>query len=265
MALSLGLAYDDDGHAFAGMGLDFADYDNDGWADVFINALGNQKYALFRNVKGRFDYATGPTGVGGITMLHSGWGAGFIDYDNDGWKDLFVAQAHVMDNIELTQPSLHYREPLLLMRNTNRVFRDVSAESGDPFQVPLIARGAAIGDLNNDGFPEAVINCKDNRALVLRNLGGNANHWLLINTIGSVSNRDGIGAKIRLTSASGSEQHAIVSTAGSYLSSRDKRVHFGLGQDKAAKLIEVTWPSGIVQKLENLRADQILTVREPGR
>ena len=166
-ALSLGVAYDDDGRTFAGMGLDFADYDNDGWPDVFINALGNQKYALFRNVKGRFDYATGPTGVGGITMLHSGWGARFIDYDNDGWKDLFVAQAHVMDNIELTQPSLRYREPLLLMRNTNRIFRDVSAESGDPFQVPLIARGAAIGDLNNDGFPEAVINCKDSRALVL--------------------------------------------------------------------------------------------------
>lgn len=262
VALSRGLAYDDDGRTFAGMGTDFADYDNDGWPDVFINALGTQKYALFHNNKGVFEYATGSTGVGGITMLHSGWGAHFIDYDNDGWKDLFVAQGHVMDNIELTQPSLRYREPLLLMRNVDGKFRDVSAQSGDPFRVPLIARGAAFGDLNNDGFPEAVINCKDGRAVILRNLGSTGNHWLLVNTVGSTSNRDGIGAKIRLVSASSGEQHAIVSTAGSYLSASDKRVHFGLGQDKVAKMLEIRWPSGVIQKLENVAADQILTVRE---
>jgi hypothetical protein len=264
-ALSLGLAYDDDGRTFAGMGIDFADYDNDGWPDAFINALGNQKYALFRNIKGLFEYASGPTGVGGITMLHSGWGARFIDYDNDGWKDLLVAQSHVMDNIEVTQPALRYREPLLLIRNVQGKFRDVSASSGEPFRVPLIARGAACGDLNNDGFPEAVINCKDGRPVVLRNLGSAGNHWLLVNTIGVASNRDGIGAKIRLVTATGGEQHAIVSTAGSYLSSSDKRVHFGLGQEKMVKMLEIQWPSGIVQKLENVAADQILTVREVAR
>jgi hypothetical protein len=266
VALPLGVAYDDDGRTFAGMGLDFADYDNDGWPDAFVNALGNQRYALFRNVKGTaFDYATGPTGVGGITMLHSGWGARFIDYDNDGWRDLFVAQSHVMDNIELTQPSLRYREPLLLMRNLQGKFQDVSAQSGEPFQVPLAARGAAFGDLNNDGFPEAVINCRDSRAVILRNEGGNGNHWLLVNTVGVVSNRDGIGAKLRIVTPAGAEQHAIVSTAGSYLSSSDKRVHFGLGQEKTVRLLEVFWPSGTVQKLENFAADRILTVREPAK
>ena len=187
-ALTLGLAYDDDGKTFAGMGIDFADYDNDGWPDVFINALANQRYALFRNEKGHsFDYVTGPSGVAHITMLHSGWGARFIDYDNDGWKDLFVGQGHVMDNVELTEPSVKYREPLLLMRNRAGKFDNVSAQSGAPFQQPLAARGVAFGDLNNDGFVDIAINCNDAPALVLLNQGGNGNHWLLVNTVGSAA------------------------------------------------------------------------------
>ena len=131
----LGMAYDEDGKTFAGMGVDFADYDNDGWPDVFINALANQRYALFQNRKGEsFDYVSGPTGVARITAAHSGWGAKFFDYDNDGWKDLFVAQGHVMDNIELTQPGFRYREPLLLMGNRQGKFEDVSRQSGAIFQ-----------------------------------------------------------------------------------------------------------------------------------
>ncbi len=245
------------------MGVDFADYDNDGWPDVFVNALGNQKYALFRNVKGSFDYVTDPSGVGGISMLHSGWGARFFDYDNDGWKDLFVAQGHVMDNIQLTQPSLRYSEPMLLMRNERGKFLNVSGQSGDVFQRAIVARGAAFGDLNNDGWVEAVINCRDQGPVIIQNLGGNGNHWLTINTIGNASNRDGIGAGIRVVSPIVGEQHAIVSTAGSYLSSSDKRVHFGLGQDKVVKLLEIHWPSGRVQTLQDVTADQILTVHEP--
>jgi hypothetical protein len=134
--------------------------------------------------------------------------------------------------------------------------------SGSIFQVPLAARGAAFGDLNNDGSVDVAINCNDGPALVLMNQGGTGNHWLLVNTIGTRSNRDGIGAAVRLVSESGAEQHAFVSTSGSYASSSDKRVHFGLGQDSKVRLLEISWPSGAIQRLENIRADQVLTVRE---
>ncbi|HZT31093.1 MAG TPA: CRTAC1 family protein [Bryobacteraceae bacterium] len=264
-ALTLGLAYDDDGKTFAGMGIDFGDYDNDGWPDVFVNALANQRYAVFHNQKGQaFEYASGPTGVGGLSILHSGWGAGFLDYDNDGWKDLFVGQGHVMDNIELTQPAVRYLEPLLLLHNTGGKFANVSGQSGAPFRVPLAARGVAFGDLNNDGFLDVAINCNDGPALVLFNEGGNGNHWLSVNPVGAKSNRDGIGARIKLVGASGRTQYGYVSTAGSYLSANDRKVHFGLGKDAQARLLEIRWPSGTVQRLENVAADRTVTVREGG-
>ncbi len=264
VATDWGMAYNEDGKTFAGMGIDFADYDNDGWPDVFIDALANQRYALFKNRKGgSFDYVSGPTGVARITAAHSGWGAKLFDYDNDGWKDLFVAQGHVMDNIELTQPGFRYREPMLLMNNRQGKFEDVSRQSGAIFQTAIAARGAAFGDLNNDGLVDVAVNCHNGRALVLMNRGGNGNHWLMVNTIGTKSNRDGIGARIRVVSPSGLEQHGFVSTAGSYASASDKRVHFGLGQDNFASLVEITWPSGTVQRQERVKADQIFTVREP--
>ena len=265
VGLKSGVAYDEDGKTFAGMGLDFADYDNDGSPDVFIDALGSQKYALFHNTKGSFEYVTSPTGVGGITLQHSGWGAKFFDYDNDGWKDLFVGQGHVMDNIELTQPSLRHLESLLLMRNAGGKFQDVTKQSGEAMLVPRAARGVAFGDLDNDGFLDIAINCNDRPAVLLRNQGGNGNHWLIINTVGTTSNRDGIGARVRLVSESGLEQYGMISTASSYLSANDKRAHFGLGKDKTARLIEITWPSGTVQRLENVKADQILKVEEPAK
>ena len=264
LALALGLAFNEDGKTFAGMGVGFADYDNDGWPDVFVNALANERYALFRNQHGEsFDYVSGPSGIGAISMLHSGWGAGFLDYDNDGWKDLFVGQGHVMDNIQLTQPSVRYLEPPLLMRNNGGKFHDVSEQSGAPFHAPLAARGVAFGDLNNDGFLDIAINCNNGPALVLQNQDGNGNHWLLVKLVGSRSNRDGIGARLRLVSESGKQQFAIASTAGSYLSANDSRVHFGLGVERAARLLEISWPSGSVQRLEKVDMDQVLTVREP--
>ncbi len=264
VAADLGLAYDQDGKTFAGMGVDFADYDNDGWPDVFINALYSQGYALFQNQKGRaYDYVSGSARITSATLNHSGWGAKFVDYDNDGWKDLFVVQGHVMDNIELTEPLARYRESLLLLQNRKGKFDDVSRRSGAVFQVTLAARGAAFGDLNNDGCVDVAVNCNDGAALVLMNRGGTGNHWLLVNTIGSRSNRDGIGARIRVVSESGLEQNGFVNTAGSYASANDKRVHFGLRRDTMARLIEIVWPSGAVQRLENVRADQVLVVTEP--
>lgn len=262
LALLSGLAYDENGRTFAGMGTDFADYNNDGYPDAFINALAHQRYALFRNEGELFEYVSGPTGVSGISSMHSGWGTKIFDYDNDGMKDIFVAQGHVMDNIELTQPDLTYEEPLVLMRNWGDGFRDVSERSGDAFQVHRAARGAAIADLDNNGFLDIVVNCKDQRAVLLRN-EGNGNNWLVLDLRGSQSNLDAIGAQARVIDESGTEQHLMVSTAGSYLSSSDRRLHFGLGSSKQAALVEVKWPSGLVQELENVRANQILEVTEP--
>jgi enediyne biosynthesis protein E4 len=262
--IELNAAFDEDGRTFAGMGVDFADYDNDGWPDLFINALYSQGYALFRNEKGRgFEYVSHQVGIASATTHHSGWGTKLMDYDNDGWKDLFVAQGHVMDNIELTEPGARYRESLLMLQNRNGNFTDVSRMCGPVFQVPLAARGAAFGDLNNDGSVDIAINCNDGAALVLMNRGGNGNHWLLVNTKGTSSNRDGIGARIRVVSASGLEQYGFVSTAGSYASASDKRVHFGLGRDAMVRMVEIVWPHGAIQRLENVHANQILTVTEP--
>jgi hypothetical protein len=263
VALARGVAYDSDGRSFSGMGADFADYDNDGWPDLFANALATQRYALFHSLKGTFDYVSDSAGVGGASMLHSGWGSKFIDFDNDGWKDLFIAQGHVMDNIQLTQPHLRYLEPPLLLLNVRGKFVDVSAQGGPAFRIPRAARGAAFGDLNNDGWIDIVVSCNNGAPLILENRQARANHWLTVDTIGKSSNRDGIGTRLRLVTASGSEQYAMVTTGASYLSSNDKRVHFGLGHDQQVKLLELTWPSGKIQRLENVEADRILTVREP--
>jgi enediyne biosynthesis protein E4 len=262
VGLAAGLAYDEDGHAFSGMGVAFEDYDNDGWPDVFIGDLANQKYALFRNVKGSFQYASNSTGVARVTMPHSGWGTGLIDYDNDGWKDLFVAQSHVMDNIEYFQGNVRYQESLLLLRNAQGSFEDVSARSGAPFRTLQAARGAAFGDLDNDGQIDIAVTCLDGKPMLLHNQGS-ANHWLTVNTVGTVSNRDGIGARLHLVSGSGVNQYATVTTGGSYFSASDKRAHFGLGRDRAVRSLEIAWPSGAVQVLRDVGVDRILTVREP--
>ncbi len=264
VALASGVAYDEMGHVFAGMGTDFGDYANSGWPGVFVNALANQKYKLYRNERGRFQDVTDSSGMGALTIAHSGWGSKWMDFDNDGRLDLFVAQGHVMDNIELTEPTLRYRESPLLLRNQGNSFRDVSAQCGPAFRNRVAARGAAFGDLNNDGRIDIAINCNNGPALVLRNLANTGNHWLSLSLVGSASNRDAIGARIRLVS-SGVQQTRFVSTAGSYISASDKRVHFGLGAAKKAQSIEITWPSGTVQLLESVPADQILTVHEPPR
>ena len=259
VGVGAGLAYDEDGKTYAGMGIDFADYDNDGAPDIFVNALASQRYALYRNQKGKsFDYVSGKTGIGALTVNHSGWGAKFIDYDNDGLRDIFVAQGHVMDNIERTNRFQRYREPLLLLRNRSGRFEEVAGA----FSGSYAARGAAFGDLNNDGNIDIAVNCNDGPALVLKNRGAAGRHWLIVNTTGVRSNRDGIGARIRLVTGSGAEQSGFVSTAGSYASASDKRVHFGLGAEAKIQLLEIDWPSGIRQQLQNVAVDQILHVRE---
>ena len=263
MGLPAEIAVDGDGRTYAGMGVDFQDYDNDGLPDLIITNLANQKYALYRNNgDGSFSYESYVGGIGGMTLLHSGWGIRFLDYDNDGLKDLLIAQGHDLDTIELNYPQLHYKEPMLLARNTGKGFVDVSALSGEIFHEAWTGRGMAIGDIDNDGRVDAVVSTNGGPAYVLHNETTTTNHWLTLSLVGHRSNRDAIGAEIKLTTSAGT-QYVTVSTAGSYLSASDKRAHFGLGADAVAKSVEIRWPSGTVQVLENVRGDQILTVNEP--
>jgi enediyne biosynthesis protein E4 len=256
------VAVDEDGKTFAGMGVDFNDFNNDGFPDLIVDDLSNETYALFENSKdGTFNYSTRTSGIGRMTRLYSGWGVKFFDYDNDGWKDLIVAQGHDLDNIEKTNPHLRYRQPMLLARNTGQGFVDVSALSGEVFQHAWVGRGLAIGDLDNDGRLDVVVTTNDGPAYVLHNETPSANHWLTLNLVGHKSNRDGIGAVVKLVTKTGA-QWTTASTAGSYLSSSDKRPHFGLGTDIVADRIEIQWPSGTKQILKSVRADQILRVDE---
>jgi hypothetical protein len=263
VALQSGVAVDSEGHSYAGMGVDFADYNNDGLPDIVVTDLASQVYALYRNNgDGTFNYESYPSGIGLMTMKHSGWGARFLDFDNDGWKDLLIAQGHDLDTIQLTFPDLRYKEPMLLARNTSKGFVDVSAQAGEVFEKAWVGRGLAIGDLDNDGRLDAVVTTNDGGLHVLHNATQSQNHWLTLELVGHRSNRDAIGAEVKLVTAKGA-QWATVTTAGSYLSSSDKRVHFGLGSETMARTIEIHWPSGIRQTLKDIRADQILEVDEP--
>jgi enediyne biosynthesis protein E4 len=261
VGLLAGVGYNEDGKAFAGMGADFSDFDNDGRPDVVVTDLSNERYMLFRNNgDGTFRDVTNASGVGAATLAFSGWSTHLFDFDNDGWKDIFVAQGHVMDTIQLTSPNLKYLQPPLLLRNEGGHFKRVIL--GPAFQTEWAGRGAAFGDIDNDGDIDVVMSNVGQKATLLRNDGGNRNNWLGITTIGKKSNRDGIGSRVKVVSASGLTQYFTVNTAVGYQSASDKRLIVGLGADSTAKLVEIRWPSGIVQRLENVKAGQMLKVTE---
>lgn len=250
-AFPSGVALSDDGQSYAGMGVAFADYDNDGRPDIAVTNLALEKYALYRNEgSGQFSYSSLTTGLAALTARNSGWGVGFYDFDNDGWKDLFVAQSHVLDNVEKIHSGLRYLEPPVLFRNeAGRFEKSVLA-------LPCVAgRGAAFGDLNNDGYVDAVVSLLGGHPMVLLNRGGQ-NHWLTLKLAGLRGNRSGIGATVKV-----GKQWAYATASGSYLSASDERLYFGLGSEKQAA-VEIVWPGGKKQVIENVAADRIVTVKE---
>ena len=249
VAVSAGVAYDADGRTYAGMGVAWSDIDQDGQADLFVNALGRQGYWLYRNEGGEFEPISEKTGLAAASALRSGWGTGLVDFDNDGWRDLFVAQGHVMDDISRSDPALAHREPFLLMRNVFGRFFDVSESAGPVFQRAFPARGAAFGDLDNDGRIDIVINVNDGPAVVLRNEAEPAGASLTLELRGTTSNRDAVGTRVSVTTAAGHKQAATVNRAGSYLSSSSKTLHFGLVKGDAVTKIEVVWPNGRFQSV----------------
>jgi enediyne biosynthesis protein E4 len=253
LGLEAGAALSEDGRRLSGMGVVFQDYDNDGRPDVIVTELPREIYGVYHNDGGgSFSYRSLETGLGVLSSGSSGWGVGLEDFDNDGWKDLFVAQGHVLDNVERIDPSLHYLELPLLALNRNNRFERVDSGS----TTPVAGRGAAFGDLNNDGWEDVVMTYLGGHPQVFLNHGGKL-HWLVISLRGTRSNRDGFGARVKVNG-----QTRFATSGGSYASSSDKRLHFGLGTTETAK-VEIVWPSGIHQTLNDVHADQFLDVREP--
>jgi len=253
-ALESGAGLTSDGKGLSGMGIVFQDYDNDGRPDVVVTELPRELYAVYHNDgDGSFSYRSLESGLGSLTSGSSGWGVGLEDFDNAGWKDLFVAQSHVLDNVQQIDASLRYKElPLLALNHNGRFER---ADSG--VTTPLAARGAAFGDINNDGWMDVLLTTLGGPPVLLLNRARSGNHWLSITLRGTHSNRDGYGARVRVNG-----QTRFATSAGSYICANDKRLHFGLGSAEKAT-VEVLWPSGMKQILSDVRIDQFLEVREP--
>jgi hypothetical protein len=255
VALPAGTALRDDGKPVASMGVEFKDYDNDGLPDLFVTALAGETFPLFRNLgKGLFTEATHASRLGSLTLKHSGWGLGIFDFNNDGWKDLFTANSHVNDLVEKFEPAV-YREKNSVFANAGGTFRDVSEDAG---LSPVKAhRGAAFADFNGDGRIDAVVSALGETAELWENVSPVAQHWIALRLVGTRSNRDGIGARVRLGS-----QFAERTTTVGYASSADVPLHFGLAGAAVVPKIEIRWPSGIVQTLTDVKADRVIEVTE---
>jgi len=258
-----GVAVSADGLPEAGMGTDAGDVFGTGRMDLIVTHLDEQLARLYQNMGHQmFEDDTLRSGLGYATFHMSGFGTRFMDYDNDGALDIFMANGHVLDNIRRYNSGVHYREPKLMFRNVGRGnFANVSDQLGRDFQLPRVSRGAAVGDFDNDGDLDILVNNNGERPQLLRNDGGNANHWLEILLIGVKSNRDGVGA--RVTVRAGDLVLYDQRKGGmSYQSAQDPRLHFGLGNRKKVDLVQILWPSGAETQLRNVDADQIIAVQE---
>jgi len=263
LAYAAGVAVSADGQFEAGMGTDAADTTGDGRMDLIVTHLDMQLARLYQNLGDQsFDDATFSSKLAYSTYHMSGFGTRFMDYDNDGMRDLFIANGHVLDNIERYHAGTQYAEPKLMFRNSGHgIFQNVSDRLGPDFQLARVSRGAAIGDFDNDGDLDILVSNNGQAPQLLRNDGGNANHWLEILLIGTKSNRDGVGARVKV-SAGDLVLYDQRKGGMSYQSAQDPRLHFGLGQRSKIDEIEILWPSGMVTKLSNLKSDQIVAVEE---
>jgi hypothetical protein len=257
-----GIAYSEDGVARAGMGIDAVDYNRSGYPSLLITNFSNQMIALYQNQQNGLFVDVAPTSsIGRTSLLTLGFGCFFFDYDLDGWPDIYIADGHLDPAIEAIQHRVHYAEPPHLYRNIDgKSFVDEAAEVGSEFDSPRVARGAAYGDINNDGAPDIVITTNDGPAQLFLNEGA-TNHALRIKLVGTRSNRDGIGSVVWVQSNTTSQKQMLRS-GSSYLSSSELVLTFGLGASTKANVIEIHWPSGAVTKLNNVNSDQILTIRE---
>ncbi|HTV54621.1 MAG TPA: CRTAC1 family protein [Terriglobia bacterium] len=260
VGLMAGVALMNSGEPVSNMGVDFRDYDNDGLPDIAVTDLSHETFPLFRNLgNGMFEDASYSSRLAMLTAPLSGWGNGFFDFNNDGWKDLFTANSHVDNNVRLFQPGTHYRQANSIFINArDGTFTDGSAAAGPEFQIPRAHRGAAFADFDGDGKIDVVVSCLGGQPELWRNISPEANNWIIFKLHGSKSNHDGIGARIQI----GKQVNHMSSSVG-YASSSHFGVHFGLGAVQRIPHIEIRWPSGKVQALEDIAANQVLQVHEP--
>jgi len=262
-ALLRGVAFDENGKAMSGMGLAAADYDGDGWLDIFRSNFSDERETLYRNRgRGEFDDATVAAGLARNTR-YVGWGCGFFDMDNDGWQDLLLVNGHVFPEVDRLGIDIHFRDRAILYRNLgNGKFADISESAGPGLEERHAARGAAFGDYDNDGQVEVLINNQNEPPSLLKQAAGAGSHWILLRLTGTRSNRSALGAKVRVT-AGGRTQSDEVRSGGSYLSQSDLRLHFGLGAARRVERVEIDWPSGARQVLRDLPADRVTAIEEP--
>jgi hypothetical protein len=263
IAVPAGCAFDENGVALSGMGVGIGDYDSDGSLDIVRTNFSDQVTTLYRNNgDGTFQDASLQAGLG-INRKYVGFGAGFFDFDNDGWRDIFLANGHVYAQLGERKLHITYKEPRILYRNLrNGRFADVSAQSGSGIMTPNVGRGCAFGDLDNDGDIDIVVNNLDGAPSLLRNDGGNRNNWLSIKCVGTRSNRSAIGTRVRVTTGEHVQTDEVMS-GSSYYSQSDLRLHFGLGSAKQTDLVEVRWPSGLQQRFRDVACNKGMLIHEP--
>ncbi len=263
VSLRAGVGYSEDGIAEAGMGTDMGDYDNDGWLDIFVTNLSYEMNRLYRNNHdGTFTDMSYAAHVGEESLLRLAFGTQFIDYDNDGDLDLFVANGHLLPNIGQMTDTLSYAQPNQLFRNEgDGTYLDVSSDSGDYFQRAEVSRGVTCGDYDNDGDMDILVMNSGEPATLLRNEDGNRNHWLSLRIVGTHCNRDGIGARITVTAGSRQQIHEARRGSG-YLSSSDPRMLIGLGDSPGVDRLEIRWPDGQVDVIEEIPVDRALVLKE---
>jgi hypothetical protein len=261
IAVPAGCAFDANGAALGGMGVGVGDFDADGWLDIVRTNFSEQVPTLYRNYGGAFEDASLRGGLG-VNRKYVGFGVGFLDFDNDGWPDIFMANGHVYAQIASRNLHIKYREPKLLYRNAgNGRFEDVSAKAGPSIMAEDVSRGCAFGDFDNDGDVDVIVNNLDGPPTLLRNDGGTGNRSVLIKCIGTRSNRSAIGARVSLTLGAHRQTQEVMS-GSSYYSQNDPRLHFGLGKADAVDTLEVAWPSGLKETFRDLPAGHLFVIQE---